>query len=413
MKPSDELMLIPHEEGFRAWRARGKNVAQPGLDSRSKSGVGWIALPARGMVSVPMRFQGVDASRREAVAHLELEAAGFTNETEHLQNFEVHSLGTDDRDQRTSAFIQMAGLPPAVLEEGDDAKFAPSVAFRKLHVGEVLIWQEEGGYVLAVPHDNGAPMHCQALAARTLDADAAAEVRCILASLELSGLSPNLQSLCVLSVNDEEGIVPVSFENALDLPVTSRREEPPLTPEHVTRLVPAPVVKLRHERQQRRMVLMGTLAFAFVLVAALAAFGARVGLREQAITKEEKYLQELEPQLASIRDARMAWEDLASAITPDYYPVEALHQLILLLPDEHIRIVRFEIRENGITLNGEASSTSRAIEFRDSLQSAPAFARWHWEIGNPTVLPDGRATFVAEASVPGATLADASTGGVQ
>lgn len=416
MKPSDELMLIPHEEGFRAWRARGKNVAQPGLETRSKNGVGWIALPARGMVSVPMRFQGVDAARRESAAHLELEAAGFTTETEHPQNFETLSLGADERDQRTAAFIQVAGLPPAVLDEGDDARYAPSVAFRRLHAGEVLIWREEGGYVIAIPHENGKPMHCQALAARTLDADAAAEVRCILASLELGGLSPNLQSICVLTADEKEAVIPVSFENALDLPVSIRREEPPVVPEVETRLVPAPVVKLRHERQQRRMVVLGILAFAFVLIAALGAFAARVALREKSIAKEEHYLEELAPQLASIRDARAAWEDLSAAITPDWYPVETLYQLILLLPEQNIRLTRFEVGETGLVFDGEASSLSHAIEFRQKLVAAPPFTRWNWEgFGQPTTLPDGRASFHA-VGAPGGATTDAiavNQGGIQ
>lgn len=404
-------MLIPHEEGFRAWRARGKNVAQPGLESRSRNGVGWIALPARGMVSVPMRFQGVDASRRESAAQLELEAAGFSNETAHLQNFETHSLGVDERDQRTSSFVQMASLPPAVLDEGDDAKYAPSVAFKKLNPGEALIWREEGRLVIAIPHDSGQPLHCQALAASLLDADAAAEVRCILASLELGGLSPNLQSLCVLSTSEAEDVIPVSFENALDLPINIRREEPPLVPDAVPRLVPAPVVQLRHDRQQRRMVMLGALAFAFVLVAALAAFAARVALRERSIANEEKRLDGLESQLTSIREARTAWEDLASAITPDHYPVEEMYQLILLLPEQNIRISRFEVREDGMVLDGEASSLSHAIEFREKLVGSPAFTRWTWDFGQPTNLPDGRATFHAEAKA-GEALA-ANTGGGQ
>ncbi|HYF35519.1 MAG TPA: hypothetical protein VD994_09545, partial [Prosthecobacter sp.] len=343
MKNSDELMLIPHEEGFRAWRVKGKNVAQASGDSRARGGAGWIALPARNVVSIPMRFQGVDLARREAVAQLELEAAGFSNEAADVHNFEVHSLGTDERDQRTAAFVQMANLPPLVLEDGKDAKFAPSVAFRKLHPGEVLVWREGENLVMAVPHESGQPIHCQALAAHTLDADAAAEIRCVLASLDLSGVLPNLQSLCIAAANEAEEVIPVSFENALDLPVTLRREEPPVPPQQPARMVPASVVRLRHERQQRRMVMLGALAFTFVLFAALAAFAARVGLREKEIAAQEARLDALEPQLMSIREAREAWADLEPAITPDRYPVESFYQLVLLLPEENIRITRFEV----------------------------------------------------------------------
>jgi hypothetical protein len=397
MKSSDELMLVPHEEGFRAWRVRGKSVVQA-ADSRSRSGADWIALPARNVVSIPMRFQGVDSGRREAAAQLELEAAGFSQEAADVHNFEILSLGSDDRDQRTAAFVQMAGLPPAVIEDGKDAKFAPSVAFRKLNPGEVLIWREGENLVLAVPHESGRAMHCQALAAHALDADAAAEIRCVLAALELVGVLPNLQSVCISAASEAEETVPVSFENALDLPVTVRRETPPIVPDDPARLVPPSVVKLRQERAQRRSMILAGLAFVMVLMAALAAFGARVALKEREIVQQERDLNAREPELNAIREARDAWADLRTAISPDVYPVEVFYQLVLLLPEENIRLVRFEAREDGIVIEGEASSINHAIEFRERLKASPFFSRWEWPFPPPISLPDGRATFRAEGS---------------
>jgi hypothetical protein len=183
MKNPDELMLIPHEEGFRAWRLRGGQVSKS--DSSSRRGTSWIALPTRSLVTVPFRFQGVDVSRRESMAQLELEAAGFGQDTAEAHNFDFWNLGDDERDQRSISFIQVAPLPADILEDGGEAKFAPSVAFHTLVPGEALIWREEGALVLAIPHETGTPLHCQALAAKVLDVDAAAEIRCILASLEL------------------------------------------------------------------------------------------------------------------------------------------------------------------------------------------------------------------------------------
>ncbi len=397
MKNADEVMLIPHEEGFRAWRMKSGQVTPGEMENKGWGGAGWIALPARGVVSVPMRFQGVDAARRESAAQLELEAAGLGSETADIHNFELHTLGQDERDQRTSAFVQVSPLPASVLGSGNDAQFAPSVAFKRLTPGEALIWHESGNWVLAIPHDQGEPMHCQALAARTLDADAAAEVRCILASLELGGLQPNLQSICIASPDEAHDAVPESFREGLDLNVVVRREFPPQAPSAVSRLVPPPVVQYRQERQQRRMMMMGAAAFAFVLIAALGAFAARVLMRERSIIAEEARLDGLDAELAAIRDAKAAWDDLLPALTPDTYPVESIYQLVVLLPPEGIRLTRFEIRQDGIVLDGEASSLGHGIEFRDKLLAAPAFKRWTWEMPNPTSLPDGRATFRAEA----------------
>ncbi|MCW0217569.1 MAG: hypothetical protein OJI67_04525, partial [Prosthecobacter sp.] len=239
----------------------------------------------------------------------------------------------------------------------------------------------------------------------------------ILASLELGGLTPNVETLAVVSsarmplpTGEEitEDVVPLedlitdSFTQAVDLPVSLRREQIPSHPDHSSRLIPAPVVQLRQERQQRRMVIMGALAFTFVLLAALGAFAARVALREHSLAKEQSRLDALEPELMTIRDAQAAWEDMRYAITPELYPVETMHQLVQLLPDENIRITRFEVREDGIIIDGEASSLGHGIDFREKLISAEAFKRWEWEFPPPTNLPDGRATFRAEGRPLGA-----------
>ncbi|MCA1963570.1 MAG: hypothetical protein LDL31_06465, partial [Prosthecobacter sp.] len=232
--------------------------------------------------------------------------------------------------------------------------------------------------------------------ARTLDADAAAEVRCVLAALDLAGLLPELSSLCVSSTNEAEDVIPVSFENGLDLPITVRRAGPPVLPKAPSRLVPAPIVQLRAERQQRRMVALGILAFTLVLVAALGAFAVGVFVRERSLIAEKAALRAMEPQLEAIREARANWEDLLPALRPDLYPVETIYQLVQLLPEEGIRVTRFELKLDAFVIDGEASSLGHGLEFRDKLVAAPAFSQWSWEFPQPTSLPDGRATFRAE-----------------
>lgn len=397
MKTADELMLIPHKEGYRAWRAKAGQTAPAETESRAWRGAEWVALPARCVISVPMRFQGIDASRRESAAQLELEAAGLGMETAEETNFQLISLSQDERDQRAATFIQAAPLPSTILESGYDAQFVPSVAFKKLTPGEILIWREESRWVIAIPHDQGGAMHFQQLSSLRLDADAAAEIRCILASLDLAGMQPDLHSVAIMMEAEDQELLDETFSDDLDLPVSLKEDTLPTHPEAGTRLVPAPVVKFRHERQQRRMMLMGVMAFTFVLVAALSAFALRVLMRERSIMAEESRLDGLEVDLQTIRDARANWDDILPALNPDLYPIETIYQLVNLLPAEGIRLTRFEIRLDGIVLDGEASSLGHGIEFRDRLIAAPAFKRWQWEFPQPTSLPDGRATFRAEA----------------
>jgi hypothetical protein len=194
----------------------------------------------------------------------------------------------------------------------------------------------------------------------------------------------------------KDQMISEGFAEALDVPVLIKEDPLPSQPKQSSRLIPGTIVQLRQEKQQRRMVMMGAMAFAFVLIAALGAFAARVALRQNSLTSEITRLDALEPELMTIRDAQSAWEDMRFAITPELYPIETLHQLVQLLPAQHIRITRFEVREDGIVIDGVASSLGHGIDFREKLLSNEYFKRWIWDYPNPTNLNDGTATFRGE-----------------
>jgi hypothetical protein len=407
MKAADETLLIPHQRGFQSWHVKGGQI-QPGSDEpKSWRNVKWVAMPTKNMLCLPMRLGGVDAARREAAVQLELEAAGFGQEVAQPNDFDLRQLHTGEHDQRSVLTVQVSQLPEQVLECSEEARFAPSVAFRKLEPGQIQIWHEAGSYVIAIPAEDGSALHAQALTARVLDGDAAAEIRCIFAALEMADLDVPVHSLTV-TVTGEPTEVPwlPSFTENLNCPITLTEEPMPVTPKTATRLVPDAIVQQRTARHQRRMLILGILAFTCVLVAVFGAFAARVWLRQKELVTEQARMDELEPRITAVRDAQMQWETLAESLKPNHYPIENIHQLVELLPPEGIRITRMELRLDGIILNGEASSIVHGQEFRDKLSAAPAFRRWFWDMPNPTTLPDGRATFVATARLAEAVAAE-------
>lgn len=400
MKPPSDNLLVPGDETFEAWRPSGSQGGRTmeRAPSGQKRAAGWIGIPVRSLVSVPMRLEGLSSGQQESAALLELEAAGVADEGLADNAFELRDCSVGDGSGRVDAVIQDGPLPDEVLSQAIDSRFVPSFAFRQFYPGEAQMWREQGVFVLALPDAGGNIVHCQALASRVLDADTAAEIRCILASLELSDVSPRIQSLVIESENAAEDVVPVSFERDLDFPISIRDAEPPKIPQSSSRLVPDSVLRARQERKQRNLIILGALGLVTLTVAMLGAFAARLAWREQELAAEEQRLDTLEPQLADIREAQVRWDLLSGVLTPEEYPVELLHQLITLLPPEGIRLTRFELRPEGLVLDGEASSIGHGVQFRESLVSSPAFADWGFDRGfpQPTNLPDGRATFRAE-----------------
>lgn len=398
-KPTDTL-LVPGDERFEAWRPSGSQgtASMERVEGVSKKAPGWIGIPVRSLVSVPMRLEGLHGEQQESAALLELEAAGVAEDGIGRNAFELRDCSVGDGAGRVDVIIQSGELPPEALSQAIDSSFVPSFAFRKFYPSEARMWREHGVLVLALPDTGGNVVHCQALSSRMLDADAAAEIRCVMASLELGGVAPKIQSLVIDSDAAGEDVLPVSFERGLDFPVTIREAEPPVAPAGSSRLVPDSIVRARQERKQRNLIIMGALGLVTLTVVMLGAFAGRLVWREQALAAEEQRLDALEPQLEDIREAQMRWDLLGSVLTPEEYPVELLHQLITLLPPEGIRLTRFELRPEGLVLDGEASSIGHGIQFRESLVSSPVFASWGFERGfpQPTNLPDGRATFRAE-----------------
>ena len=91
----------------------------------------WIGIPAKALVSIPMRFHGIDAGRRESAAQLELEGAGLGAESQQPHLFETRVHDEEARDQRAWTCVQAAPLPKDVIDAGLDSQYAPVGLFSK------------------------------------------------------------------------------------------------------------------------------------------------------------------------------------------------------------------------------------------------------------------------------------------
>lgn len=405
MSAAEEILHLPSAEGYQTWRSRGREALPDGPGAKTKR-ADWIGIPAKALISIPMRFHGIDPGRRDSAAQLELEGAGLGTESAQSYLFETRVSDEQARDQRAWMCVQGAPLPKEVLDAGLDARYAPSVCFQSLEGGKAAVWKEAGALALALPDASGQPLHVQALTSREADEDAAAEIRCILAAAELSGVAPEIESVQLRLAEDDDAVSRRDeFSGAMDCAVSLVKPQAPHRPDAPWRLVPEPVVQRRQARSHRRMMMLATTAALVIIAAGLSAFAAGLVKRQLGLKAEADRLALLEPRLQAIRDARARWANLELALTPEQYPVELFFQVVQLLPPEGIRLTLFEFNGDKLTVAGEATSVNHAISFREDLAGAPAFKDWGFAANTPSVLPDGRATFQAEGTRP--TLAAA------
>lgn len=399
MKVSEDILIVPGPQAPEVWRAQGKDTSAPQDLARGKN-AGWIGLPMRSVISLPMRFPAMAADRREAAATLELEGIGITPGE---SDFQVETRDEGQREQRAWTVVQSNQIPAQAQQAALDAHFAPSVAFRSLRRGEVQLWSEAGHLAIAIPDETGKPLHAQALTAIEPDEDAAAEIRCMLGALDLIGVTTEIDRVVVQ--DKEESIPDTKLETlaaGVGLPVEAGRPSTPHLPRESWRLVPPAIVQKRVDRRNQQSMVLAAAGVVLVLLALLGAFAGRLWSRERDLRSEVARLKALEPDLQTIRQAQEHWSSLEPAVTPDKSFIEIFHQVAQLFPPEGITLQVFEIRDGHIIIQGIAQNQGLVNGLREDLKKIPAFTGMNHNFPNQPANAQGVTPFRADLSYPDA-----------
>lgn len=396
-KNAPELMLLPGRSGPEAWRLRGRAEA-PVREPALKGSPSWVAVPTQNTLSVPVRLLASESAQQEAAVQLELEAAGLSAEDLAAHRLTIQPADPSGRDASAAVFV-IDGSTPEGADVGRtlDSAYAPAASFHPLSAGALSIWRELGHWVAAAPHDSGRLLHAQALCARELDADAAVEIRCILAALELAEVLPRLERI-EIELGEGESAPEPGFLDALPLPAVTVPARAPRVPEQPTRILPDAVVQAREDRSRQRLILSTLGAVVLVVLVAFSAFAAKLYVREQAVLAEQARLDAQFPDLQAVREAQTAFNTLDPAINRDQFIIEMFYQLVNLLPPKGIRLKRFQVTDESLIIEGDASSFEHAVNFKGDLTESEYFKDWGFDQGftQGASQQDGSATFRAE-----------------
>jgi hypothetical protein len=258
--------------------------------------------------------------------------------------------------------------------------------------GQVLALWREGGELCYGFFVGEAPV--QVALAVGVGGSLADELRLAAVSLEAREFAVRPERLLVwgdaLGEQDAEGL-----GAALGLAVVRQMRPFAQEPGRACGLLPAALVEARG-RDRRQRVVLGVLGVsALVLAAGMGAWAWVLRGVEGEIAGLEGELVVLGPRLAAVEAVKLDWEVLGAAVDPDAHPVEILHRLQRLFPEEGIRLVNFEYGQAQIFFEGEASSREHALRLMDELGEDEGLSGYRWKFPQPTILEDGRATFLA------------------
>lgn len=401
-----QLLSLPGEDQRELWRCRADGAWELApVGTALKDGV--LVLEAMALDSAPFwaRTSQEGALVLQDIASLHWDALGL-EESGEGRSWTCWKVAEDNgrvlvgtvalaRESSSESWLEQMPL---------SCEISPQIYPIPAH--EAALWKETGRYVIAF--QRGASLvHFTTLSSRHLNASAAQEIGEVLSALEIREMLPGLKGLRVWCDAATE-FLPSLREKLEGVPVIVEPRPDPRLPEQPSAIDPPELAQRRRlvakNRRTMRLLVLGACLYAAVF----AVWAGWLGYRDQKLAGEEATLQQIEPELAVIREAQLRWQALEAATNPDQYPVEVFHRIASLLPEEGIRLEEFifdAIDARKMVVRGQASSSGEAVKFLANIKTSDLLKQYPWDAPVPTILPDSRANFRAEGILENLNLA--------
>ena len=381
---------------YRRANRRAEWIALGPKESRVIDEETWVAVPSLHFDYLWARLPEGTAAERQEMLKLEMESRGWQ---------------PDGRDQgRTvSLMVPEAGHvicsaacwpgQPSLEEFAKAGWFTPSAWAYAYRPHSVTLWRESGRLTAvwcgAVANF---PLHCQSLSREELDAALAEEIHMVELSLRLSGVPVRT---AMLIFRGEIGDPSSRHALARMLGWTDGMEQlAPLDPGFEVSATLIPPVAAEYRRQVKSRNRLRSFALFALVVMVVGGFF----MVQPAISKQKELetrlaaLDQIEPELSSLREAREMWNLLQPALNPQRYPQELLLRCVNEIPAEGVRVTQFECTMNSVMVAGEASTPQLAIQYQNRLQQNVALTEAVWDAPSPGFQEDGRASFQIQAT---------------
>lgn len=386
-RSSPQVLCFPGEEDRESWSCAADGVWK----SVENTSGGVMGIEAIAFDSAP--FWSLNADAQDEAVALRWEGLGVSNEGESR----LWTHWPVMRKEQQVLVGTLALTAGAVLPEAP--RYEPGARMLPLPDNGIAVWRELGRYVVAFTRE-AALLHVAVLTARSLDADAAFEVRDLTAALQTHGFINEVPAIHVWTRGETDFAPQLAclFEDAAV--IKAARPDPRL-PAAASGLLPVQVAAMRQKQQVRLSQVLLLATAAMVYLCFFGAWWLRLQGRESHLNQAESELSVIQPQIDRVREAQAHWLEMEAAINPDLYPVELFHQIVSLLPDEGIRLKEFQLEDGRIIVSGEATTVNLALGFKDRLAACEPLQRYAWNFPVPAIREDNRAEFRAEGTFNG------------
>lgn len=389
--------LVP---GPEAWELVSPGGGRQVLDREASGGkfpaeISLVALPTSILTSQPLWLQTSDNKLLDSLARaqceqLSLMRAGDTMTVNILRKAE-------DRTLVQTLILHEPGLPlpdTATTYEAH-ARCLPWPA------QSLCLWKELGRVCLGLIDEEARLTHFQLLPHDRLDAYCAADVAALLAYATALDWAPEPDQCLLIGEWSESEHHTVT--QVLGLKLLPTESVAPRLPTPLIPLVPEAARKFRRHRQGVRRVRSTALSVAAVYLVFLGFMMASLFTNSRRANALQTNLDQMMPSVLEMQETARRIDALNPALAPETYPVEILYRLTAYLPEQGVRLTRFEISGNRLELGGESSTAREAFDFMQALEQAMELDYIDWEDPpQPVPLPNNTTRFVLHGEIRGA-----------
>jgi hypothetical protein len=396
---------LPGATAWECWEPAGKGAAQL-VDSaedipESISPGSALVVPSRYINCLAFWAPTRDAAEIKEIAPLLAEKAGVQSpDPEDPTTFDVEVIHeTEER-----SLVKYLCLSPSLPERfrGTMADFfttwVKAVASKS---DGFYLWSELGVWILGVC-SRGNWLWVQPLTAKAVGRAMIQEIRLIWMRLNTEKLYEGPTRLTVWAAEGEQEMHFQEVGQGLKWMLEVLPRPVVNWPDPVPALMPQEVSELKRSAQLKNQVrTIGALA-AVVIFLILVAMGGHLFYLKQQNNRMVKEQEKNRSQVEAIKQAASLWEGVEPALELEFSPLETLSEANQQLPEEGVRLIKFDFQSYVFRIEGEAKNVQLAVAYTEQLRRTEAFAGYEWSTPSPNNMPGGLAAFSIRATRPGA-----------
>lgn len=354
-----------------------------------------VGVPAKHCRTLALNLPSGDSAVLRKMAYSQIERRGLARGSLEETLFDCHSQQSD-HDGETSVSVDVLSDLPDGLELKNARGYTAAARLFPLPANKLVLWREQDQLVLSVGR-NGKLVYNQVIGPiDRLKNGAAHEIQMTQMALESEGLISDGNRGLEVWMDDPDIDLSV-LRSGVGMPVEVKpRPEPSAalaTSETTGEMVPSSVLvtRKRHRRTWMFLCLAAALAMAYIVV--LHRMRSEVSALEAQIPDLEKQVEQTKGVAEKVKQIQARWNTLRPVLEPKRYPLVHLSHIARVMPGGGVLITDYESKIKEVRIRGIARDTAAAYEMLRLMVGDEELKVYNWEMPQPTVMRDSRASF--------------------